>query len=869
MDQTPVPFGDDVGLDVLAALRELGDGLSKLSDIESISKTGQPASSSKQFDILQSVNRSIAISRWSNHQQELQQSQTIESPSPLPTMSCSPSSPHNAKKRNVRLEKRNSFIPDDTSVSVVDCSFSKSNDDRGDTSDFEAVLLNGSEDQYMSSDINENEEIDPNREVDLSLNGFKDSDNDLADRLEERLDVSNGVKEEEEEEDREEDDEEEEDEDGEEEEEEGEEEEEEDNAVNEEYDEEDEWEDDDDLGFVMLKITEDEFFEMEEEANYRQQLLRASPKQVDLDDGSPLQGHLNLEDSEHDDDSQSNDRAFDHVTSQRGDRRGANLSDMSTHCELLDNEGPPSPPPPEDDEGQGDEREETESHEDSIDSLDGDEQEDDMAAVERAMGIEHQSSQDHDELDDEAHSLSDLPNIEIDSVKSYPLPTSPPSQEAPILGRGHMSRRVSEIMGQKKIRGVDGEHCYFDLKVIFDPYRTGFEEDKNFNPSPGTIIAGRYEMMEVLGQAAFSTALQCVDLTAVEDEDDNERSQWVCLKVIKNSKDFFDQSLDEIKLLQYINSKGNPHEHNVLQMIDYFYCKEHLFIVSELLRENLYEFQKYIRESGGVEYFTPNRLKRIMKQILEALVYIHNLNLLHCDIKPENIVIKSYSRCDVKLIDFGSSCFVTDHLTSYIQSRSYRAPEVILGMEYNYGIDIWSLGGVLAEMHTAYVLFQNDSIASMLCRIEGILGPYPEYMVETGPEAPKYFNMSGIIYERDEEDGLISLIYPKKTSLRARLHLPPAGVASEDEENFLDFVNLMLQVDPRKRPSAAEALNHPWLEGASELDVAYNIEDANPPLPMDDLEDEEEGEYENEDVDDEDRIAQYEDNREGSYDASE
>jgi dual specificity tyrosine-phosphorylation-regulated kinase 2/3/4 len=63
-------------------------------------------------------------------------------------------------------------------------------------------------------------------------------------------------------------------------------------------------------------------------------------------------------------------------------------------------------------------------------------------------------------------------------------------------------------------------------------------------------------------QAAFSTAWQCVDLNAT----DGNGNEWVCLKVIKNSKDFFDQSLDEIKLLQYINSKGDPHKHNVLKV---------------------------------------------------------------------------------------------------------------------------------------------------------------------------------------------------------------------------------------------------------------------------------------------------------------
>lgn len=65
----------------------------------------------------------------------------------------------------------------------------------------------------------------------------------------------------------------------------------------------------------------------------------------------------------------------------------------------------------------------------------------------------------------------------------------------------------------------------------------------------------------MLGQAAFSTAWQCVDLQA-----EGVGNEWVCLKVIKNSKDFFDQSLDEIKLLQYINSKGDPHQHNVLKV---------------------------------------------------------------------------------------------------------------------------------------------------------------------------------------------------------------------------------------------------------------------------------------------------------------
>lgn len=77
---------------------------------------------------------------------------------------------------------------------------------------------------------------------------------------------------------------------------------------------------------------------------------------------------------------------------------------------------------------------------------------------------------------------------------------------------------------------------------------------------------------------------------------------------------------------------------------------------------------------------------------------MHHLGIIHCDLKPENILIKSYSRCEIKVIDLGSSCFLTDNLCLYVQSRSYRAPEVILGLPYDQRIDLWSLGCILAEL---------------------------------------------------------------------------------------------------------------------------------------------------------------------------
>jgi len=128
--------------------------------------------------------------------------------------------------------------------------------------------------------------------------------------------------------------------------------------------------------------------------------------------------------------------------------------------------------------------------------------------------------------------------------------------------------------------------------------------------------------------------------------------------------------------------------------------------------------------------------------VLRSLAFMHSLGLLHCDLKPENILIQSYSRCRVKVIDVGSSCYITDHLSSYVQSRSYRAPEVILGLPYDYRIDIWSLGCILAELATGSVLLQNDSVASLLARVVGMAGPLPPHM-RAGRYAHRYFTPDG------------------------------------------------------------------------------------------------------------------------------
>ncbi|KAA0167970.1 hypothetical protein FNF27_07217 [Cafeteria roenbergensis] len=366
--------------------------------------------------------------------------------------------------------------------------------------------------------------------------------------------------------------------------------------------------------------------------------------------------------------------------------------------------------------------------------------------------------------------------------------------------------------------GQPARFSCFKLRVVYEAGRTGFAEDKDFRPRVGQVIAGRFLVTKWLGQAAFSQAVAATDMSS---------GLSVCLKIVKNNKEYLDQSLDEVKLLEYANRRAadvlrrfhraepgaadRPSAEaaeaagRVLRLVDFFYYKEHLFIVTELLKDNLYDWQKFVYRRGLRPFFTLPRVQAVAKQVLAALSFVHGIGILHCDLKPENLLLSSYSRCRVKLIDFGSSCFVTDHLTSYIQSRSYRAPEVILGLPYGPKLDVWSLGCILYEMATGRVLFVNDSVQTILARMQSVLGPIPDHMIDAGKESAQFFSQTRCVFEASEDgDDIVSLLHPEPKPLEELLEV--------DDPEFVDFLSALLTIDPVKRPTAAEALEHPFMK---------------------------------------------------------
>lgn len=145
----------------------------------------------------------------------------------------------------------------------------------------------------------------------------------------------------------------------------------------------------------------------------------------------------------------------------------------------------------------------------------------------------------------------------------------------------------------------------------------------------------------------------------------------------------------------------------IVRLKDHFKWKKSQCIVFEHLDKNLYDL---LRESN-FNGLTLDFVRTITWQVLVSLCLLNmpNVQIIHCDLKPENIMLRSQTKSGIKVIDFGSACHVNKKAYKYVQSRYYRAPEITMGLPYSTPIDVWSLGCIIYEMHFGIPLFKGDS----------------------------------------------------------------------------------------------------------------------------------------------------------------
>ncbi|KAL4432887.1 hypothetical protein ABPG74_014401 [Tetrahymena malaccensis] len=329
-----------------------------------------------------------------------------------------------------------------------------------------------------------------------------------------------------------------------------------------------------------------------------------------------------------------------------------------------------------------------------------------------------------------------------------------------------------------------------------------FKVSKSYQQNGITFRTGeRYEVDKLLGSGAYGQVVRA--------KDKKNQSQYVAIKKLHKIEDVIDAKrvLREIRILRYL-----VHE-NILQLSDILYDDEDedqefgtIYLVTNYMEIDLYQVIK------SDQKLSDQHIQYIIYQILKGLKYLHSANIIHRDLKPSNLL--ATEKCAIRMCDFGLSRSIEDEqkqeqqlqgqLTEYVVTRYYRAPEIMLSShDYSKAVDIWSLGCTFAELISHQILFKADNYIKQIKLIFDKLGMPPEEDLQfIGNSNAKQF---------------VSTL-PKKNSVKI------GSFINYENPQALDLIDKMLAINPSKRITADEALEHPYFQSIRDVqeEIKFN-----------------------------------------------
>ncbi|KAL0972856.1 hypothetical protein UPYG_G00195580 [Umbra pygmaea] len=242
-----------------------------------------------------------------------------------------------------------------------------------------------------------------------------------------------------------------------------------------------------------------------------------------------------------------------------------------------------------------------------------------------------------------------------------------------------------------------------------------------------------YHTLNVLGKGTFGEVSKCWR---------GCDGELVAVKIMKIDALWDRVIKNELKLLGAL-SLSNLRTSHIVQFHEAFRDPTHYHLVFELLEKNLLQLQK----ENGLKPMAVRHIRTIICQMIKALVKLKELSIIHADIKPENIMLVDHNRHPfrVKLIDFGSASIFSEVRyikEPYIQSRYYRAPEILLGLPFCEKVDMWSLGCVMAELFLAWPLYPGKSELDQVRYICDMQGLPQAHLLNMASKAHNFFKLT-------------------------------------------------------------------------------------------------------------------------------
>uniref|UniRef100_A0AAY4DPA3 non-specific serine/threonine protein kinase n=1 Tax=Denticeps clupeoides TaxID=299321 RepID=A0AAY4DPA3_9TELE len=343
-------------------------------------------------------------------------------------------------------------------------------------------------------------------------------------------------------------------------------------------------------------------------------------------------------------------------------------------------------------------------------------------------------------------------------------------------------------------------------------------------------MTNTYEVLEFLGRGTFGQVVKCWK---------RGTNEIVAIKILKNHPSYARQGQIEVSILARL-SMESADDYNFVRAYECFQHKSHTCLVFEMLEQNLYDFLKQNKFSPlPLRYIRP-----VLQQVAAALMKLKSLGLIHADLKPENIMLVDPTRQPyrVKVIDFGSASHVSKVVCStYLQSRYYRAPEIILGLPFCEAIDMWSLGCVIAELFLGWPLYPGASEYDQIRYISQTQGLPAEYLLSAGTKTTRFFNRDpDSTYplwrlktpgDHETETGIKSKEARKyifnclddMAQVNMTTDLEGSDMLAEkaDRREFIDLLTKMLTIDADKRITPIETLSHPFVTMTHLLDFPH------------------------------------------------
>ncbi|XP_023560599.1 serine/threonine-protein kinase ICK isoform X2 [Octodon degus] len=307
----------------------------------------------------------------------------------------------------------------------------------------------------------------------------------------------------------------------------------------------------------------------------------------------------------------------------------------------------------------------------------------------------------------------------------------------------------------------------------------------------------RYTTIKQLGDGTYGSVLLGRSI---------ESGELIAIKKMKRK--FY--SWEECMNLREVKSLKKLNHANVVKLKEVIRENDHLYFIFEYMKENLYQL---IKERNKL--FPESAVRNIMYQILQGLAFIHKHGFFHRDLKPENLLCMGPEL--VKIADFGLAREIRSRppYTDYVSTRWYRAPEVLLrSTNYSSPIDVWAVGCIMAEVYTLRPLFPGASEIDTIFKICQVLGTPKK------TDWPEGYQLSSAMNFR----------WPQCIPGNLKTLIPNAG------SEAIQLLRDLLQWDPKKRPTASQALRYPYFQLGHLLGLTtQNLPDSGKP-PKDILE---------------------------------